>query len=37
MVFILFDPLIHKLTMQLKEQIVEDLEPSPGELDKDDY
>ncbi len=35
-VFILNDPLIHKLILQLKEQIVEDLEPQPGELDKDD-
>jgi hypothetical protein len=26
-VFILYDPLIHKLILQLKEQIVEDLEP----------
>ena len=34
--FVLYDPLIHKLTLQLCDQMIEDLEPQPGELDRDE-
>ena len=37
--FILQDPIINKIVLQFKDQIVEDLEPAfmNGELDKDEY
>jgi len=35
-VFVLYDPLIHKLTLHMSSSMIEDLEPQPGELDRDE-